>query len=172
MRKLAPLGFILVTLLPASALAQPVEEFYRGRPVTMLVASAVGGGYDTYARVFARHAAKHIPGQPGIIPKNLPAAGGLAAANTLYAVSARDGPSMNSLTRKGWSLSNPASRMRAEWSRLFRMTESTGLPGLHTAMELPAQTMSMMLGARLPLPWGVLPQPRMGRIRPRLLMTT
>jgi tripartite-type tricarboxylate transporter receptor subunit TctC len=98
MRKLAPLGFILATLLPASALAQPVEEFYRGRAVTMLVASAVGGGYDTYARVFARHAGKHVPGNPTFVPKNLPAAAGVAAANALYNTSDKDGSVIAALT--------------------------------------------------------------------------
>jgi tripartite-type tricarboxylate transporter receptor subunit TctC len=70
-------------LRPAIARAEPVEEFYRGKQIVMLVASGVGGGYDTYARVFARHVGAHIPGNPAIVPKNLPAAGGLAAANTL-----------------------------------------------------------------------------------------
>jgi tripartite-type tricarboxylate transporter receptor subunit TctC len=85
-------------LRPAIARAEPVEEFYRGKQIVMLVASGVGGGYDTYARVFARHVGAHIPGNPAIVPKNLPAAGGLAAANTLYSVSAKDGLTIAALT--------------------------------------------------------------------------
>jgi tripartite-type tricarboxylate transporter receptor subunit TctC len=50
-----------------------------------------GGGYDAYFRAFARHAVRHIPGNPSIVPKNLPAASGLAAANTLYTTADRDG---------------------------------------------------------------------------------
>lgn len=75
--------------LPARA--DPAADFYRGKTITMLVASGVGGGYDTYARVFARHATKYIPGNPTIIAKNMPAAGGLAAASTLYNNVDRDG---------------------------------------------------------------------------------
>jgi tripartite-type tricarboxylate transporter receptor subunit TctC len=82
----------------AGSRAGTVEEFYRGRQVVLLVASGVGGGYDTYARAFARHVGKHIPGNPAIIPKNLPAAGGLAAANTLYSVSPKDGLTIAALT--------------------------------------------------------------------------
>jgi tripartite-type tricarboxylate transporter receptor subunit TctC len=82
----------------ATARAEPVEEFYRGKQIVILVASGVGGGYDTYARVFARHVGAHIPGNPAIVPKNLPAAGGLAAANTLYSVSAKDGLTIAALT--------------------------------------------------------------------------
>jgi tripartite-type tricarboxylate transporter receptor subunit TctC len=85
-------------VIPAVAVAEPVEDFYRGKQIVLLVASGVGGGYDTYARAFARHVGAHIPGNPGIVPKNLPAAGGLAAANTLYSVSAKDGLTIAALT--------------------------------------------------------------------------
>jgi tripartite-type tricarboxylate transporter receptor subunit TctC len=90
--------FAATCWLPAAGRAETVEEFYRGKQVVLLVASGVGGGYDTYARAFARHVGKHIPGNPAIIPKNLPAAGGLAAANTLYAVSPKDGLTIAALT--------------------------------------------------------------------------
>jgi tripartite-type tricarboxylate transporter receptor subunit TctC len=86
----------LLAALPAHA--DPVEDFYRGRDITLIIASGVAGGYDTYARVFARHFAGHIPGRPGIIPKNVPAGGGLTAANTLYSVSAKDGLTIAALT--------------------------------------------------------------------------
>ena len=59
---------------PASTSAQTVEEFYRSKSITMLVGGGAGGGYDTYARVFARHLSRHIPGNPNIIAKNMPAA--------------------------------------------------------------------------------------------------
>jgi tripartite-type tricarboxylate transporter receptor subunit TctC len=90
--------FLLVTCLTASALAQSVEEFYRGRAITMLVASAAGGGYDTYARTFARHAGRYVAGNPSFVPKNLPAAAGVAAANALYNASERDGSVIAALT--------------------------------------------------------------------------
>src|SRR6202030_4199889 len=57
---------------PASTWAQTVEEFYRNKSITMLVGGGAGGGYDTYARVFARHLSRHIPGNPNIIAKNMP----------------------------------------------------------------------------------------------------
>jgi tripartite-type tricarboxylate transporter receptor subunit TctC len=79
-------------------LAQSVADFYRGKPITLLIASGAAGGYDTYARVFARHVGRHIPGEPAIVPKNVPAAGGLTAANTLYSVAARDGLTLGALT--------------------------------------------------------------------------
>jgi tripartite-type tricarboxylate transporter receptor subunit TctC len=83
---------------PASALAQTVEEFYRSKSITMLIGSGAGGGYDTYARIFARHLSRYIPGNPNIIAKNMPAAAGLAAASTLYTTAERDGSTIAAFT--------------------------------------------------------------------------
>jgi tripartite-type tricarboxylate transporter receptor subunit TctC len=85
-------------LWPASAQAQTVEEFYRSKSITMLVGSGAGGGYDTYARIFARHMSRYIPGNPTIIAKNMPAAAGLAAANTLYTTAEKDGSTIAAFT--------------------------------------------------------------------------
>ena len=62
------------------ASAQSVEEFYKGQQINMLIGGGAGGGYDVYYRALGRHLGKHIPGHPNIIPKNQPAASGLAAA--------------------------------------------------------------------------------------------
>src|SRR5581483_4005497 len=70
--------------------AQSVEDFYKSHPITMLVGSGAGGGYDVYARAFARHWSNHIPGHPPIVAKNVPAAAGLQAASTLYNTADRD----------------------------------------------------------------------------------
>jgi tripartite-type tricarboxylate transporter receptor subunit TctC len=78
--------------------AQAPRDFYRGKQITLLIASGAGGGYDAYARALARHMGRHIPGNPAIIPKNTPGAGGLIAANTLYNASAPDGLTFAALT--------------------------------------------------------------------------
>ena len=77
-----------ITLLSGPAKAQ---DFYAGKQLNMLVGSAPGGGYDAYARLFARHLPRHIPGQPVIVVQNMPAAGSLAAMNQLANSSPRDG---------------------------------------------------------------------------------
>ena len=81
-----------------SSFAQPTQSFYKGKQITMLVASGAGGGYDTYARTLARHMSKHIPGNPTIIPKNMPGAGGLVGASALYRNAAPDGLTFAALT--------------------------------------------------------------------------
>ena len=52
------------------AAAGEVEDFYKGKRITMLVGSGPGGGYDTYARLIARHMGRHIPGNPSFITQN------------------------------------------------------------------------------------------------------
>jgi tripartite-type tricarboxylate transporter receptor subunit TctC len=92
-RRLLLSSLILVAALACGhAWAQPsVESFYKGRTVDLVIGYSVGGGYDTYARVIARHLGKHIPGKPTIVPKNMPGAGSLKSANYLYQVAPKDG---------------------------------------------------------------------------------
>jgi tripartite-type tricarboxylate transporter receptor subunit TctC len=87
------LGAALVAFVLAAdcARADPVEDFYRGRTVTLIVGYSVGGGYDAYARVLARHLGKHIPGHPTIIVQNMPGAGSLRSANFLFNAAPKDG---------------------------------------------------------------------------------
>jgi tripartite-type tricarboxylate transporter receptor subunit TctC len=80
-----------------SANAQGVAEFYKDKQVKLVISSAVGGGYDAYARTIARFWGKHIPGNPTIIPQNMPGAGGVKAANFLWAAAAKDGLTVGNL---------------------------------------------------------------------------
>ena len=61
--------------LAAPAHAQSVEEFYRGKTITILVGFTAGGGYDLYARLLGRHIGRHIPGNPAVVVQNMPGAG-------------------------------------------------------------------------------------------------
>lgn len=86
---LAALGFAVALVAPAAA--DPVEDFYRGKTVSVVIGYSVGGGYDAYARLVARHMGKHIPGRPNLVPQNMPGAGSLRAAQYLYSVAPKDG---------------------------------------------------------------------------------
>ena len=83
-----PLG---AALLVGAATAQSAPDFYAGKQITLIVGSSTGGGYDTQARLVARHLGKHIPGNPIIVVQNMPGAGSLAAANYIYNVAPNDG---------------------------------------------------------------------------------
>jgi tripartite-type tricarboxylate transporter receptor subunit TctC len=77
--------------LTAAAVCASTDEFYKGKTLRIIVATAAGGGFDTYSRVVARHFGKHLPGNPNIIVQNMPGAGHLIAANHLYRVAKPDG---------------------------------------------------------------------------------
>jgi tripartite-type tricarboxylate transporter receptor subunit TctC len=73
--------------------AAPVNaaDFYAGKTIDFVIGGDVGGGYDIYARVVARHLHRFIPGAPTIVPKNQPGAGSGRAASLLYSVAPKDG---------------------------------------------------------------------------------
>jgi tripartite-type tricarboxylate transporter receptor subunit TctC len=81
------------------ATAQSVADFYRGKRLTLVTSASVGGGYDQYARLIARHLARHIAGEPSIIVQNMVGAEGLRAANFLYNVAPQDGSVIGGLSR-------------------------------------------------------------------------
>lgn len=81
-------------LFSIAATAAEATGFYKGKKVTLYIGFGAGGGYDTYARLAARHLGNHLPGQPNIVPVNMPGAGGMKAANYLYAVAPKDGTSL------------------------------------------------------------------------------
>lgn len=78
-------------LLTSPARADPVADFYSGREVSLTVGSAPGGGYDTVTRLLSRHYAKHIPGNPNIVVRNMPGAGSLNMMNHVANVAPKDG---------------------------------------------------------------------------------
>jgi tripartite-type tricarboxylate transporter receptor subunit TctC len=74
-----------------TAQAQTPAEFYKGKNVDLLIGYSVGGGYDIYARLIARHMPKYIPGNPSMIVSNMPGAGSNAAVAHIYNVAPKDG---------------------------------------------------------------------------------
>jgi tripartite-type tricarboxylate transporter receptor subunit TctC len=79
--------------------AQSVEDFYKGKSITLAIGFTPGGGYDLYARHLARHMSKHIPGRPTIVPQNMAGAGSLRAANFVYSAAPKDGTAFGTFAR-------------------------------------------------------------------------
>ena len=69
----------------------PVEAFYKGKTLRIVIGYAAGGGYDIYGRVFAEQFGKYLPGKPNIVAQNMPGAGSFVAAKFLYDVAPKDG---------------------------------------------------------------------------------
>lgn len=88
--KTCMLAASIVLCASETARAQP-DNFYEGRQMSIIVASTAGGGYDTYARLVARHMGRHIPGEPRIIVSNMSGAGGNMAASYIVNSLPHDG---------------------------------------------------------------------------------
>ena len=88
-RELTALFAMIVA--PNFALAQSVEDFYRGKTITLVISMAPPDQHDNDGRALARHMSKHIPGNPNIVAQNMPGAGALKAARHLAHVAPKDG---------------------------------------------------------------------------------
>jgi tripartite-type tricarboxylate transporter receptor subunit TctC len=92
--------FIIAAVLGLSLYSAPplradsIEDFYKGKSINFIIGLAEGGGYDFSARLAAQHLGRFIPGHPTIVPRNMPAAGGIAAAEYVYNIAPRDGTVM------------------------------------------------------------------------------
>jgi tripartite-type tricarboxylate transporter receptor subunit TctC len=104
MSKVRTLGIValaaaIVTGIPQGAKADSIADFYKGKRLQMLIGSGPGGGYDTYARLVARHYGRLIPGNPTFIAKNMDGAGSIVVMNFVANVAPKDGTIIASLQR-------------------------------------------------------------------------
>jgi tripartite-type tricarboxylate transporter receptor subunit TctC len=84
-------SFAALIALTTAASADPIEDFYKGRTINWILSAGAGGGYSSYAHVFAPHLSAHIPGKPNIVVQNMPGAGGIRAMIYLANVAPKDG---------------------------------------------------------------------------------
>src|SRR5262245_44500689 len=85
-----------LALSPAGA-QDSVAQFYRGKQINLYVGSTAGGGYDSYARLLARKFSSYIPGNPVIVPQNMPGAGSNKLAGYIYSVAPKDGTAIGAI---------------------------------------------------------------------------
>jgi tripartite-type tricarboxylate transporter receptor subunit TctC len=115
----ARMVFGILFALASIVLAPPAaaQDFYKGKTVTLIVGNAPGGGYDHYARLLARHMPRYIAGEPSIVVKNMPGAGGMVMSNFLYSQAPRDGLTFGMMSRPNPIepvLGNPAAKFKSE----------------------------------------------------------
>jgi len=94
-----PLVFACAVAAAPAQAQQSVEEFYKGKQMRFVIRSAGGGGYDLYSRLIAAHIVRHIPGNPSIIPQNMPGAGGIIAANYMGDIAPKDGTHLTMISQ-------------------------------------------------------------------------
>jgi tripartite-type tricarboxylate transporter receptor subunit TctC len=76
----------LIGVSPAGA-----QDSLAGKNVTLIIGFGTGGGYDLWGRLVARHIGKHLPGNPTVVPQNMPGAGSYVAASHIYGAAPKDG---------------------------------------------------------------------------------
>jgi tripartite-type tricarboxylate transporter receptor subunit TctC len=96
-RGLCALLLAALALWPNGARADAVEDFYKGRTLTVYIASGPGGGYDAYGRLLAQYIVAHLPGHPQSVASNMTGAGGRTLANFLYNKAPKDGTAIGIL---------------------------------------------------------------------------
>lgn len=94
------MGAVAAIALHAPASAQTPEEFYKANRLTIVVGSPPGGGYDSYARMLARHISRFIPGQPTVIVQNMPSVASITAANYVVNIAPKDGSVIGGVQRE------------------------------------------------------------------------
>src|SRR5437762_8515163 len=87
---LAAIGVLLAVSTAVHAQGS-ATDFFRGRTITLVVATGAGNGIDLLARVVAAHLGRHVPGNPAVVVRNMPGAGGMVGLQHLFAIAAKDG---------------------------------------------------------------------------------
>jgi tripartite-type tricarboxylate transporter receptor subunit TctC len=90
---------VIVAIAPGLR-AEPIADFYRGKTMKMIIGYGPGGGYDLYGRLAAEFLSRHIPGNPIIVPENMPGGGSLKAIGYLYQVAPQDGTYLGSVSQQ------------------------------------------------------------------------
>jgi tripartite-type tricarboxylate transporter receptor subunit TctC len=92
-------ALVLVLLAGAPVSAQTPDEFYKGKQIRLVVGTAAGQDYDSWARLMARHLPQFLPGNPAFIVENMPGAGHILATNYLFNLAPRDGTVIGMVSR-------------------------------------------------------------------------
>jgi tripartite-type tricarboxylate transporter receptor subunit TctC len=92
-------GALVAVCAARPAAADTVEDFYKGKRITVYIGSSAGGGTDFYGRIVAQFIGRHIPGNPTVVASNMPGANGLNLTNALYKVLPKDGTALGTFDR-------------------------------------------------------------------------
>src|ERR1700719_2905157 len=126
--------------------ADPIADFYRGKTIRMLIGYGPGGGYDLYARLVAEFLPRHLPGNPTILPENMPGAGSFVAAKYMAEVAPKDGTVLGSLAQTlalDSAVGGPAKVNAANFHYIGRVTTN-----IDTGVALPASGIKLFADVR------------------------
>src|SRR5580693_9169356 len=117
-----------------SSHADPVADFYHGKTLSLIIGTSTGNDYDFRARLLARHLGRHIPGDPTIVPQNMPGAGGIKAVNYLASIAPHDGTVLHMIMSNMMSAQAiGAQGVQFDTRRLFWVGNTTSTPNVTVA---------------------------------------
>jgi tripartite-type tricarboxylate transporter receptor subunit TctC len=91
---------LLAALVNAAATPAAAQaDVFAGKSVQMIIGFGPGGGYDLWARTLGRHIGKHLPGNPNVVPQNMPGAGSYTAASYIFNIAPKDGSALGIIAR-------------------------------------------------------------------------
>jgi tripartite-type tricarboxylate transporter receptor subunit TctC len=98
-RLICLLAFAAAFACADRASADPIEDFYHGKQLRIVIRAQAGGNYDLYGRLLVRHMVKYVPGKPVAVPMNMPGGSGLTALNYVSEVAPKDGTVLTLVTQ-------------------------------------------------------------------------
>jgi tripartite-type tricarboxylate transporter receptor subunit TctC len=168
------LCFIVLRLLSWNMDVHAQTPFYQGKSIKIVIGSSTGGGYDQWARLAARFMGKYIPGNPELVPQNMPGAGGVVAANYVYGMAKPDGLTLGAF--------NPAlyfdqlvgrPEVKFDWSKFTWIGSPERNDVLHfIRADAPFKTIDDLRNAKQPPRCGSTGTGTTGHYIPRLLDET
>src|SRR5689334_14648763 len=98
--KQTTLPAMLASLLLAGTMPAAAQGYsLAGKTVQMIIGFGAGGGYDLWGRTVGRHIGRHLPGNPTVVPQNMPGAGSYVAASHIYNAAPKDGTALGIIAR-------------------------------------------------------------------------
>jgi tripartite-type tricarboxylate transporter receptor subunit TctC len=164
--------FLLIALLlfPTARLGAQTP-FFQGKTITLIVGSGAGTAYDMYGRLLANHIGKYIQGNPGVVVQNMPAAGGLVAANYVYGVAKPDGLTIASINPAHYFNQLQGNKeVKFDWTRFTWLASSDKSEHmLYMRSDAPFKTMQDIRKASVPPKCGATGTGTSGHFIPRML---
>jgi len=170
--KFAAALFAVLSLAQAPLQAQ--TPYYQGKTITFIVGSGAGTAYDIYARLLGNYIGKYLPGHPTVIMQNMPAAGGIVAANYVYGVAKPDGLTLASINPAHYFNQIQGNKeIKFDWPKFTWIASSDKSEHmLYMRSDAPFKTMQDIRNAKEPPKCGATGTGTSGHYIPRMLEET
>ena len=166
-------ALLILFFLPQAPL-QAQTPYYQGKTISFIVGSGAGTAYDIYARLLGNHISKYLPGNPTVIMQNMPAAGGIVAANYIYGVAKPDGLTLASINPAHYFNQIQGNKeIKFDWPKFTWVASSDKSEHmLYMRSDAPFKTMQDIRNAKEPPKCGATGTGTSGHYIPRMLEET